>query len=213
MIVVILPTVCLLWFMTEAVKNERLAVRQKLIDVCNSNIGNFQAGINGTLVKHNSGTEAVLHLADLPDMAKWIDSIKNGAEGLVIYDAAGKQIYPFLPSDFVTGFSMEFQEIFELEQKGEYQQALDGYQKFFEENQDSDLLFESLMGRVRCLEKLAIKYKPGHDEWDFIWEILYRDDLKIRNKLSYFPYNYKFRFKNSRYTIKFNKAPRFHVFY
>jgi signal transduction histidine kinase len=31
-IAVILPTVCLLWFMTQAVKNERLAVRQKLID-------------------------------------------------------------------------------------------------------------------------------------------------------------------------------------
>ncbi len=32
-IAVILPTVCLLWFMVRAVKNERLAVRQKLIDV------------------------------------------------------------------------------------------------------------------------------------------------------------------------------------
>jgi signal transduction histidine kinase len=31
-IAVILPTVCLLWFMTQAVKNERLAIRQKLID-------------------------------------------------------------------------------------------------------------------------------------------------------------------------------------
>ena len=31
--IVILPTVCLLWFMTQAVKNERLAVKQKLIDV------------------------------------------------------------------------------------------------------------------------------------------------------------------------------------
>lgn len=31
-IAVILPTVCLLWFMTQAVRNERLAIRQKLID-------------------------------------------------------------------------------------------------------------------------------------------------------------------------------------
>ena len=31
-IAVILPTICLLWFMTQAVKNERLAIRQKLID-------------------------------------------------------------------------------------------------------------------------------------------------------------------------------------
>ncbi len=33
-IAVILPTVCLLWFMNQAIKNERLAVRQKLVDVC-----------------------------------------------------------------------------------------------------------------------------------------------------------------------------------
>ncbi|MCE5341730.1 MAG: HAMP domain-containing histidine kinase [Planctomycetaceae bacterium] len=31
-IAVILPTACLLWFMTQAVRNERLAIRQKLID-------------------------------------------------------------------------------------------------------------------------------------------------------------------------------------
>ena len=30
---VILPSVCLLWFMSRAVKNERLAVRQRLVDV------------------------------------------------------------------------------------------------------------------------------------------------------------------------------------
>ena len=38
-IAVILPTVCLLWFMTQAVKNERLAVRQKLINLCTDRIG------------------------------------------------------------------------------------------------------------------------------------------------------------------------------
>ena len=32
-IAVILPTVCLLWFMSRAVGNERLAVKQKLTDV------------------------------------------------------------------------------------------------------------------------------------------------------------------------------------
>ena len=32
-VAVILPTVCLLWFMNEVVKNERLVVRQKLTGV------------------------------------------------------------------------------------------------------------------------------------------------------------------------------------
>ena len=38
---VILPTVCLLWFMAQAVKNERLAVRQKLIDVYSESAQHF----------------------------------------------------------------------------------------------------------------------------------------------------------------------------
>ncbi len=44
-IAVILPTVCLLWFMTQAVKNERLAFRQKLIDIdrCRSKLTRYVA--------------------------------------------------------------------------------------------------------------------------------------------------------------------------
>src|SRR5258708_25598377 len=32
LLVVMVPSVCLLWFMNQAVQNERLAVRQKLLD-------------------------------------------------------------------------------------------------------------------------------------------------------------------------------------
>src|SRR5690349_12064864 len=32
-LVVLVPSICVLWFMNRAVKNERLAVRQKLIEV------------------------------------------------------------------------------------------------------------------------------------------------------------------------------------
>ncbi|MHC4737505.1 MAG: hypothetical protein ACYS9Y_01235 [Planctomycetota bacterium] len=38
-VAVVLPTVCLLWFMTQAVKNERLAVRQRLMDVYQEKVG------------------------------------------------------------------------------------------------------------------------------------------------------------------------------
>ena len=206
MIAVVLPSVCLLWFMTEAIKNERLAVRQKLIDVCHRNIESFQAGINGTLAEHDKKPNRPFHLVDQPDIAGWVNAIKNDAEGLAIYDAAGKQIYPFLPSDFVADFDQEFQKIFETEQNGDYQLALEGYKKFFEENQDSDLLFESLMGKIRCFDKLMAKHRkfvteykndhqsreklaaehkrPDDKELGFVWEILYADKLKIRDKLT-----------------------------
>ena len=46
-VAVILPTVCLLWFMTQAVKNERLAVRQKLVDHYRRETEDFVKGIDG----------------------------------------------------------------------------------------------------------------------------------------------------------------------
>ena len=38
MLVVIIPTVCLLWFVSEAVRNERMAVRQKLTELYQSQL-------------------------------------------------------------------------------------------------------------------------------------------------------------------------------
>ena len=37
-VAVILPTVCLLWFMTQAVRNERLAIREKLLTAYNDDL-------------------------------------------------------------------------------------------------------------------------------------------------------------------------------
>jgi hypothetical protein len=38
MLVVIIPTVCLLWFVSEAVRNERMAVRQQLTELYQSQL-------------------------------------------------------------------------------------------------------------------------------------------------------------------------------
>jgi hypothetical protein len=45
-VAVILPTLCLLWFMSRAVKNERLAVRQKLSDIYRQRLGTLSDRID-----------------------------------------------------------------------------------------------------------------------------------------------------------------------
>ena len=45
-VAVILPTVCLLWFMNEAIDNERLVTRQKLITFYSNRLGEAMAGID-----------------------------------------------------------------------------------------------------------------------------------------------------------------------
>ncbi|MHC4389188.1 MAG: hypothetical protein ACYSX1_11335, partial [Planctomycetota bacterium] len=45
-VAVILPTVCLLWFMNRAVENVRMASRQMLINTCNSRVAGLAGSIN-----------------------------------------------------------------------------------------------------------------------------------------------------------------------
>ena len=45
-IAVILPTVCLLWFMSRAVRNERLAVKQKLTEVYKQRLQNLSESLD-----------------------------------------------------------------------------------------------------------------------------------------------------------------------
>ena len=42
LLAVLVPSVCLLWFMNQAVQNERLAVRQKLVDAYRANLALMQ---------------------------------------------------------------------------------------------------------------------------------------------------------------------------
>ena len=68
-IAVILPTVCLLWFMTQAVKNERLAVQQRFIDVYESKLDKALEQFNRDLGAHLStnATEKILREKPFPD--------------------------------------------------------------------------------------------------------------------------------------------------
>ena len=49
LLAVLVPSVCLLWFMNQAVRNERLAVRQKLADAYRANLSLMQNQAGGLL--------------------------------------------------------------------------------------------------------------------------------------------------------------------
>lgn len=74
---VILPTVCLLWFMNQVVKNERLAVRSKLVDV-------YQKQYEVALQNHLDDTYIGLNIS------------MSAAEGILIYGPDGKLTFPVI---------------------------------------------------------------------------------------------------------------------
>lgn len=178
-VAVILPTVCLLWFMTQAVKNERLAVRQKIIDVCNDEIATFKADVNRNFAAaKSSDLKRIESLIDNSDIWLWINAIKGDADGLVIYDANNKLVYPVISEYQSSDFTSEIQKAFNLEQNGDYQKALDEYQIIMDANDDD--IFAASMGVIRCLEKSGQVVEAA----DFFHKLLWSDNRSIRKQFT-----------------------------
>ncbi len=177
---VILPTVCLLWFMTTAVRNERLAVRQKLLEICNEGIEGLKADLNKTLTVQKENYRKAIHLAEKPDILLWLNAIKQDADSVVIYDSNSNLIYPIQPVETMAGFSDSVSTAFALEQKGEFEQALKIYQTAADPNQSIGSLFEALTGQIRCLAKSG----RLADAMELMHTILRSQDRTIRSKLS-----------------------------
>lgn len=132
---VILPTVCLLWFMTQAVENAQLAVKTKLEDVytrqCQS------AAQNGLRA------DWVLLCTSLP-----------GADGILVYGTAGVLTFP-VPDNMNVSASDDFEAPFRFEYEHEsYDQALQAYRQIAERSTDNAIRIKAEVSEARCLHKL-----------------------------------------------------------
>jgi len=163
-IAVILPTMCLLWFMSQAVKNERLAVKQKLTNVYEQRLGLmserlddlWSARIGSVMQTAESELEPVEMFALLAGR----DNGTNGAnicDAVVIYHSSGKAIYPIsgdgenpdeFPDEFNNAWGAEFTE-------KDYTKAIGLYGKIARSHDDDYVRYSALMGNVRCLRKLS----------------------------------------------------------
>lgn len=92
---VILPTVCLLWFMTQAVRNERLAVRQRLVDIYAGRANKFFVEIPNLYF-----SDLAKHLNSYPiaEPHNYFGVFAVGQDrlfqGMLIYDTNGNLLYP-----------------------------------------------------------------------------------------------------------------------
>jgi len=129
-VAVILPTVCLLWFMNEVVKNERLVVRQKLTAFYKNQLAEVTAKID------ERWAESCRQLEKRPSLHPYRQFVsvagQNGYAGLLIYDDAGQRLYPVTSADAGTLArpSEEFATAWELEFiQNDYQQAAERYEQ------------------------------------------------------------------------------------
>ncbi len=160
-IAVILPTVCLLWFMSQAVRNQGLAVRQNLTNVYQQKLDSLSQRldklwsdrINAVGAKAaGQGTEEIFGLFSGRD-----DS-QNGlrfCDAVIVYDSNDKLLYPViggkedasqLPDEFNKAWKAEFIE-------EDFAGATGLYEQIAETSAEDYVRNSALMGKVRCLRK------------------------------------------------------------
>ena len=157
---VILPTVCLLWFMTQAVKNERLAVRQKLEDTYQSTAQESIANIEQEIGKWKHLLSRNVLKEPLPDAFLRVTDTrskpKSQIERVVFYDSDGKLVYPRFFDGFeeVPEFEEKLQKAWELEFAGKkLDDALKAYKDIESNTKDEILKKRMQLAQVRVYRK------------------------------------------------------------
>jgi signal transduction histidine kinase len=161
-VAVILPTVCLLWFMNQGIKNVRLAAKQKLTDAFYQQLEIIRWRIDDLWttqideLKQQVASEQkpvelfenFISRLNRKDTSKICDTI-------IIFDSYGKMLYPILSDSEHSPESTEmFDEAWSLEFNNEqFDKAIGLYRQIAESNVDEYTRFYALTAQVRCLRK------------------------------------------------------------
>jgi nitrogen-specific signal transduction histidine kinase len=154
-VAVILPTVGLLWFISQVVSNERLAVRQKLTTI-------YKEQLEKTLHQTDTRLSKYYELLDNkefqahPYRKKLFAAGQNNFAGLIVYNANGQRVYPLLSSEIgdAVESSADFKDAWELEfVQHQFSQAVEIYEQKAMDAADR-LRLTALIGKSRCLAKL-----------------------------------------------------------
>jgi hypothetical protein len=154
-VAVILPTVGLLWFISQVVSNERLAVRQKLITI-------YREQLEKTLHQTDIRLSQYYELLDdkriqaHPYRNRFFAVGQNNFAGLVVYNAEGQRIYPLLSfeTDSEVESSADFKDAWQFEfVEHRFSQAAEIYEQEAMYG-DERVRLAALIGKSRCLSKL-----------------------------------------------------------
>jgi signal transduction histidine kinase len=154
-VAVILPTVCLLWFMNAVVKDERLVVHQKLTTFYRTQLAEVTDKVNARW------TESCRLLERRPSVHPYRQFVtalgQNGFAGLLVYDEAGRRLYPVVSTDpgTLTRPSEEFGDAWEMEfVRQDYQQAAERYEQYANISDDYGRL-AAYISKSRALSKMG----------------------------------------------------------
>ncbi len=153
LLAVMIPTACVLWFMTEAMENERLAVRQRLVDACQADLELYAFGLQklpeivgdqlGTL---QDGPQETLRT--LSDVFVVGSAILYGPDGSVVYPrpTPAPTTLPARPASWTVAEHLEFEQ-------RNHDAAAKAYGTIAKETANERVSAEALRAQARCLVK------------------------------------------------------------
>ncbi len=160
LVAVAVPTACVLWFMTEAMRNERLAVRQKLTAVYQSQL----VALEQRLHEYWEEKQEALASVDPDTTASEVfaNLIAAGlADSVIVYDVTGRVTYPAPANVYAAGESVESPEWSQARQlefeNADPAAAASAYARMASDTLDVNLAARALQAQARCLVKAGRK--------------------------------------------------------
>jgi signal transduction histidine kinase len=152
-IVVLLPTVCLLWFIARTVNNERLAMEQRLVNIYQEKIADSRK-LNDRLLDEKLSRIRPLASGEPADFLAAVSN--SGFDATVIYDAKGTALYPRISvSDSNVSQRELMSEAWEMEFiRLSYPKAIKLYERHID-SKAPEIRFAAIMAKARCLLKMG----------------------------------------------------------
>ena len=150
---VLVPAVCLLWFMSAAMRNERLAARQKLADAYRVQLSASQT----RLQQHWKETVAELEklVATTPAPAAFARCVQSGlVDSVVLFNELGHISYPNTPCAIGSDFGdlePKWQEASRLEHGRKHLEAAKRYDALARETTNVHAAARAFQAQARCL--------------------------------------------------------------
>jgi signal transduction histidine kinase len=149
---VLVPAGCVIWFMTEAVSNEALAVRQRLRDVYSEKMAAARKVLEWDLERRLT---RLAEGADLPPAQRFaLLAAESGADAVLICDKDGSIVYPddAVPAaDSPVAGNPMWEIVAELEREGDLSAAAAKYRSLAMASGDAGEIALALQGQTRCL--------------------------------------------------------------
>jgi signal transduction histidine kinase len=149
---VLVPAVCLLWFMGAAMRNERLAARQRLADVYRVQLADSQTRLQQYWKQAVAELERLATTISAP--AAFAKCVQSGfVDGAVIFDEQGHVIYPNSPSAVNADFGdlePKLREANRLEYLRKYLEAATRYDALARATANDDAAARAFQSEARC---------------------------------------------------------------